>query len=316
MPDAPDIDASPPHQPVMVAAAPLHLLKLPREIRNRIYDFLSHEIDLRTINEIGGVATIVHITNAPCVEVLMTHSRLHEEYLESKCFRNLSAVIFQAESLKKQMKWPSTAQLKDKDIAALARVKNITFRFIYYLPTVKGPINIVDALLAKGTTLHTVRLIEESRVEDGHTEQKPGKEPTYTNLLPASKVSCNTQIPLEIHGLPLRQYCHGGRRAIINYPNGRNRYYLYNFQAGVFSKSVSSANFCNEDVTKPDKMRPWAWEQVKGSFTTPAGSTASTALAGSTAPTGSTAPAAPMSRSKGWHAWISDTELKEWKSRI
>jgi hypothetical protein len=143
MPDAPDIDASPPHQPVMVAAASLHLLKLPREIRNRIYDFLSHEIDIRTINEIGGVATIVHITNAPCVEVLMTHSRLHEEYLESKCFRNLSAVIFQAESLKKQMKWPSTAQLKDKDIAALARVKNITFRFIYYLPTVKGPIDIV-----------------------------------------------------------------------------------------------------------------------------------------------------------------------------
>jgi hypothetical protein len=305
MTDAPDIDASPPHQPV---AAPLHLLKLPREIRNRIYEFLSHEIELRTIKKIGGVRTVVHITNAPCVEVLLTSSRLHDEYLESQCFRNLSAVVLRVDQWKKWIKWPSTAHLKYRDIEALLRVKNITFRCIYGREgrNAKGPIDMIDALLAKGTTLHTVRLIEESLTEQGYMEQTPGEEPTYTNSLVASKVHHNTPMTGQIHGLPIRQCGHGTRRE-VRYRNERYEYHGFVIDVGVFSsKSVSSAKLRAKEVAWAEGMdiRPWAWDEVRK---------ASTA---STAPAGSAALVVTNKWAEGHFGWNDNTESETWEARL
>lgn len=305
----------------MATAAPPRLLTLPREIRNIIYDFLSREIDLRTINELGGVATVVHITNAPCVEVLLTHSRLHDEYLEAECFRNLSAAVSRVEQWKTAIKWPSTAQLKVKDDAALARVKTVTFRCIYSRKIAKGPIEMIDALFARGATLHTVRLIEESIVEEGHFEKtRRGKEPTYTNSLPASKVHQNIPMTGQIHGLPLRQAGFGMRRHFTEYQNQRSTYELLVIDAGVFSASVSSANFHAVEVYWPVDMkpRPWAWDQMEARDVALAASTAPTGAtvpAGSTAPTGATAPVVKKRWAKGSFGWNDNTMSIKWRSK-
>ena len=310
----------PPYEATMATAAPSRLLTLPREIRNIIYDFLSREIDLRTINELGGVATVVHITNAPCVEVLLTHSRLHDEYLEVECFRNLSAAITRVEQWKNDIKWLSTAQLKVKDDAALARVKTVTFRCIYGRKIARGPIEMIDALFARGATLHTVRLIEESRVEEGYMKKTRGKEPTYTNLLPASKVHQNTPMMGQIHGLPLRQAGFGMRRHFTEYQNERSTYELIVIDAGVFSVSVSAANFRAAEVYWPVDMkpRPWAWDQMEAREMASTASTAptdATAPAGSTAPTGANAPLVTKRWAKGSFGWNDNTKSIKWKSK-
>ena len=303
-----------PYEATMATAAPLHLLTLPREIRNNIYGFLSRDIDLRTINELGGVATVVHITNAPCVEVLLTHSRIRDEYLEAECFRNLSAAINRVDQWKDDIKWLSTAQLKVKDNAALARLKTVTFRCVYGEKVAKGPIEMIDDLFARGATLHTVRLMEESRVEEGYMEKTRGKEPTYSNLLPASTVHQNTPMTGQIHGLPLRQSGFGMRRHFTEYENERSKYELIVIDAGVFSVSVSSANFRAEEVCWPvdTKPRPWAWDQM---VAIEMALTASTTPTGATTPAGSTAPVVTKRWAKGSFGWNDNTESIEWESQ-
>ena len=292
----------------MVTAAPLHLLTLPREIRNMIYDFLFRWIDLRTINEIGGVATVVAITNAPCVEVLLTSSRLHDEYIESECFRNLAAVIQRAEPWKDLIKWPSTALPRDKykDTSALARVKSVDLSFAYFEPTVQNPIEMVDVLLARGITLHTVRLAEDALVAKGDMWETSDKKRTYTNLLSGIKVPHNTVVPQEIHGLPLRQSGRGSYRTIYECPHGGITYHQFIVHTNVFSMSASSANFpakfASKEVYRNYIMREhqWAWSQVMASYTT--ASAASTAA-----------------RKKWPTEWefefISKTQLDEWFKR-
>lgn len=71
-----------------------HLLTLPREVRNLIYENLTRTLELRGIKKIGDSLTMVFLTNAPYVNLLLTHSRLHDEYKESDAFQKLSVTVF------------------------------------------------------------------------------------------------------------------------------------------------------------------------------------------------------------------------------
>jgi hypothetical protein len=65
-----------------------HLLGIPREMRNLIYEYLyeeRHELEIEA--EFRAVAGL---RNCPLVNVLLVHPQLREEYLDSRCFRNLS----------------------------------------------------------------------------------------------------------------------------------------------------------------------------------------------------------------------------------
>jgi hypothetical protein len=81
-----------------MASSPSHLLSLPREIRNLIYRYLSHEVKTRwrwncwPISGNTGVATIT-LENAPYTSVSSACSRLHDEYKESEHFRNAQVTI-------------------------------------------------------------------------------------------------------------------------------------------------------------------------------------------------------------------------------
>ncbi|KAJ8116490.1 hypothetical protein OPT61_g2091 [Boeremia exigua] len=73
-----------------------HLLTLPREIRNLIYEHLFHEISLREL--VQSTPTLfttlkIHVDNAPLSSVLLVHSQLRDEYLETGPFHRLSITI-------------------------------------------------------------------------------------------------------------------------------------------------------------------------------------------------------------------------------
>jgi hypothetical protein len=78
----------------MASAAP-HLLTIPREIRDEIYGYLSHEVIIVCGWELSKHRMgkykykCVRFENAPIVALLLTHSRLHDEYLQSAPFKNL-----------------------------------------------------------------------------------------------------------------------------------------------------------------------------------------------------------------------------------
>lgn len=66
-----------------------NLLTIPREIRDQIYSFF-HEARLLGPFYHWEPLSHIHLRvyNAPFIDVLLTHSRLREEYLESDSFRN------------------------------------------------------------------------------------------------------------------------------------------------------------------------------------------------------------------------------------
>jgi hypothetical protein len=75
-----------------------HLLTLPREIRNEIYGYLTKEIKFDWVWEHefdsdGPYMATVLIEDVPICAILLTHSRLCEEYLEARCFKELHATI-------------------------------------------------------------------------------------------------------------------------------------------------------------------------------------------------------------------------------
>jgi hypothetical protein len=76
-----------------------NLLDLPREVRDHIYTYSTHDLRLKWIQEAGGWASKlspvvnVQVNDAPIVSVLLTHSRLKEEYMQSTIYRQLSMTL-------------------------------------------------------------------------------------------------------------------------------------------------------------------------------------------------------------------------------
>jgi hypothetical protein len=81
----------------MAAHTPPHLLTIPREIRNIIYGYLTHDVVHEFLwqecPKSSVRASAIHFEQAPILSVLLTHSQISEEYCESKCFWNLRASV-------------------------------------------------------------------------------------------------------------------------------------------------------------------------------------------------------------------------------
>ncbi|KAF2001542.1 hypothetical protein P154DRAFT_574889 [Amniculicola lignicola CBS 123094] len=75
------------------------LLSLPREIRDLIYPYIAQEANLYFQDPankliLGQFWVLgLHIPRSPIVSILLTHSRLREEYLESAIFKELSVSL-------------------------------------------------------------------------------------------------------------------------------------------------------------------------------------------------------------------------------
>jgi hypothetical protein len=79
-----------------------NLLTLPRELRDLIYSYLTHDIAVTVSYDSSDLPLVrsdrafaVHVTDAPVPSVLRVHSRLHDEYQEAPCFsRPFRATIY------------------------------------------------------------------------------------------------------------------------------------------------------------------------------------------------------------------------------
>ena len=100
-----------------------HLLTLPREIRDNIYEYLHRTIRPGSLNISSTQTLHLVLKNAPYPAVLRVHSQLYQEYLEADCFRNLEAEITLLYDY-----FPSHLQDEQWAISALAPVHHITIR--------------------------------------------------------------------------------------------------------------------------------------------------------------------------------------------
>ncbi|KAF3008439.1 hypothetical protein E8E13_003019 [Curvularia kusanoi] len=137
----------------------LHLLGLPREIRNVIYSYLTRPIHLNGVNEVGGMDIAIELDNAPELNVLLVHSRLHDEYKESTCFTDSSASL----STGLEIRMDGLPVERKRDIQALSYVKAITLHSMHFSfidDESHKLLSIVDALLDMMPQVHTLRLKE------------------------------------------------------------------------------------------------------------------------------------------------------------
>src|SRR5690242_12639286 len=72
----------------------LHLLNLPREIRDQIYSHLYRPAQIRwELNKHDVHCVTITVPKAPITAILRTCTRLYEEYRESRLLRNLAAIV-------------------------------------------------------------------------------------------------------------------------------------------------------------------------------------------------------------------------------
>jgi hypothetical protein len=74
-------------------AQPSCLLAIPRELRDQIYGYLHrpNKFSCRTRSTGGDIS--IHVEQSPIIEVLLTCSRLHHEYLDSSVYTQLTAIM-------------------------------------------------------------------------------------------------------------------------------------------------------------------------------------------------------------------------------
>ncbi|KAE8863499.1 hypothetical protein PTNB73_06706 [Pyrenophora teres f. teres] len=96
-----------------------HLLTLPRELRDEIYTYLSHDLILEEIPKAGGVHAKIY--RAPILNVLLVHSTLHEEYLASDIFKQLTITVH------RELRPSKAALMKAQLGGALAHVRHLVF---------------------------------------------------------------------------------------------------------------------------------------------------------------------------------------------
>jgi hypothetical protein len=120
----------------MAATSPT-LLTLPRELRDQIYSYLTHEVQVSSVTYDRSVFTYmrlnrrtVYADNAPVVNVLRVHSRLRDEYLQAPCFTGLEITLY----IDKATKSESTGQ---EAIPQLSKTIDIEAQFASLLRKAK-----------------------------------------------------------------------------------------------------------------------------------------------------------------------------------
>lgn len=168
-----------------------NLLTLQREIRDQIYGYLQREVNVYGDEPDTMLWYKVVLKNAPLVAVLLTHSRLYEEYIQADCFKNLSAdadIIFHPLPLQFQ---PSAA-----DVDACSRVRHLTLRTCNMM-TCKTTM-IGERLRSNFPNFYTLRLLEFSWAGSFNTDELRLELSAYAKPNPGSP-------PNNLAGLRLMQ---------------------------------------------------------------------------------------------------------------
>lgn len=132
----------------------LHILSLPREIRNQIYSYLHQPLQLRwELNKHDVHCVAIKVPEAPVPAVFQTCTRLHEEYRESRMLRNLAATI-------------STTRATNHETAALTDLQCHAVQGSVIMHAKSAPIENVATLLASIKNLTILVDNKRSMTED------------------------------------------------------------------------------------------------------------------------------------------------------
>jgi hypothetical protein len=154
-----------------LAPSALNLLTLPRELRDRIYSYLTHTIDIQwdgftkdAPRGMRGEKQILepirgHLVNCPLPSVLLVHPRIHQEY-HAMCEKVLEA--FFDESL--CMVGPPERLWRPLEDSTIARLRHVTVNIRLHIRTTfqnldwQNQLHLLGTLATKATQLQTLRV--------------------------------------------------------------------------------------------------------------------------------------------------------------
>jgi hypothetical protein len=116
-----------------MASAKPHLLTLPREIRDLIYTYLSHDVvfewGYRTFSfPIGGShATTVQVHGIPSLSALLTCTRMSEEYSAAPSFMNVSLSLTAGTDSQRCLR-EDAATNQDRALDLFSHIQHVNFR--------------------------------------------------------------------------------------------------------------------------------------------------------------------------------------------
>jgi hypothetical protein len=123
-----------------IAPATLSLLRIPRELRDQIYSYLHYETSLDPLQYLllrgyDDTSSLI-LTNAPIVNLLLMHPQIKAEYMESDCFKSLSATTnmevdtrtYTATIITPPVEISKVQECRDRHRAALGHIRRLDVR--------------------------------------------------------------------------------------------------------------------------------------------------------------------------------------------
>jgi hypothetical protein len=158
-----------------MAASRPNLLTLPRELRDRVYFYLTHQLDFNwdrseifTLRDADGDEQLIEpvpirVLNCPLTQVLCVHPSIYEEY-HTVCMKNLEAIVDPALLMLDKSCFSPHWLSKDSSDAVLARLRHVTLFITLHAKTTshnldwQNHLNLLRALTTRADALSTVRI--------------------------------------------------------------------------------------------------------------------------------------------------------------
>jgi hypothetical protein len=182
--------------------SPPDLLALPRELRDRVYGYLTRQIDfdwnrgdiLTLRGSLGDVQIIepvpVRLINCPLPHVFRIHSRIYEEYREL-CMKGLEAIIDPSLHTLEKPLFDPMPESDARAEAALGHLRHLTIFLKLHARTTsknldwQNQLNLLQAVTAKAPNLATLRVAVRQQY---HLNSPTFDDPDVPSVLvPASK---------------------------------------------------------------------------------------------------------------------------------
>jgi hypothetical protein len=158
-----------------MGASPPNLLTLPRELRDHIYSYLTHQLDfnwhasdiLSTRGADGNIQLIepvsVRLVNCPFPSILCVHPLIYEEY-HTACVGNLEAIIDPALQSLRSSQFRLDGKLNELSDAALACLRHVKLFITLHAKTAfhnldwQQQLNLLHTLIKKADAVVTLRV--------------------------------------------------------------------------------------------------------------------------------------------------------------
>lgn len=166
----------------MSSAAPnVHMLNVPREIRDHIYSYLYRDIELATIGMLGASPVLAMLAFAPLPSVLLICKAIEAEYKEYFT-RNISTIVYNRydDLGGTQEFWIENISLARKDVVALAHAEDATIRFRpNKLLPIATVIDLLSDFIPRCPRLRILRIAERYNLEIFRNKPFPYDEAEY-----------------------------------------------------------------------------------------------------------------------------------------